>query len=403
MFLSKISKLFFNKFFVHKLLAYILLIVSIIILQDFLLIFFLIFVFSYLFLTLWKFLKSKLDSFFSKKWFWIKNSKILKKFFSLNIIIVFLYLVFVWLLVFVIIDLLPQLIQELEKLPKYIPALSEQINIINTKLQEIKNINTEIWWSLNQILSKQDMDILLQILEKLKAFWYIFLQIFLSLILSYIFIIDRDKLHSYLIWLKESNFNFLYFEYKNIVKKVVKTFWLVFKAQGVIAFINTVLTTIWLFIIWTVHWETFPFLMTLAIIVFLCWFIPVLGTFISSVPILLIWYVTFWWWWIIFEIIFLVALVHAIEAYWLNPKIVSSFIHLPVSLTFMILIISEHFMWPLWLLIWIASFYFIMELLKDADIIISKSKFMLTDIEQLEKETKENIKKNIRLSRKDIL
>lgn len=253
MFLSKISKLFFNKFFVHKLLAYILLIVSIIILQDFLLIFFLIFVFSYLFLTLWKFLKSKLDSFFSKKWFWIKNSKILKKFFSLNIIIVFLYLVFVWLLVFVIIDLLPQLIQELEKLPKYIPALSEQINIINTKLQEIKNINTEIWWSLNQILSKQDMDILLQILEKLKAFWYIFLQIFLSLILSYIFIIDRDKLHSYLIWLKESNFNFLYFEYKNIVKKVVKTFWLVFKAQGVIAFINTVLTTIWLFIIWTVH------------------------------------------------------------------------------------------------------------------------------------------------------
>gem|GEM_PF-2130307 len=44
-----------------------------------------------------------------------------------------------------------------------------------------------------------------------------------------------------------------------------------------------------------------------------------------------------------------------------------------------------------------------MELLKDADIIISKSKFMLTDIEKVETETKEKIKKNIRLSRKDIL
>jgi len=38
----------------------------------------------------------------------------------------------------------------------------------------------------------------------------------------------------------------------------------------------------------------------------------------------------------------LVAIVHFIEAYYLNPKIVSTFLELPVSLTFMILVISEY-------------------------------------------------------------
>jgi predicted PurR-regulated permease PerM len=46
---------------------------------------------------------------------------------------------------------------------------------------------------------------------------------------------------------------------------------------------------------------------------------------------------------IIVAILLLIAIVHIIEAYYLNPKIVSSFLELPVSLTFIILIVSEHF------------------------------------------------------------
>jgi predicted PurR-regulated permease PerM len=42
-------------------------------------------------------------------------------------------------------------------------------------------------------------------------------------------------------------------------------------------------------------------------------------------------------------LLLLIAIVHIIEAYYLNPKIVSSFLELPVSLTFIILIVSEHF------------------------------------------------------------
>lgn len=38
----------------------------------------------------------------------------------------------------------------------------------------------------------------------------------------------------------------------------------------------------------------------------------------------------------------MIAIVHAVEAYYLNPKIVSSYVHFPVFITFIILLISEH-------------------------------------------------------------
>jgi len=46
---------------------------------------------------------------------------------------------------------------------------------------------------------------------------------------------------------------------------------------------------------------------------------------------------------VLVTIVMLIIIIHMIEAYYLNPKIVSSFLEVPVSLTFIILIISEHF------------------------------------------------------------
>lgn len=398
--IKKILMLFLNKIFLQKIIAYLLLILIFYLLQDFLLILFLTFIFSYLFLTLWKFLKIKFD-FFIKKIFRNKNTiSFFEKFVSLNIIIVFLYLFFIWILFFVLSDLLPQLTRELKDLPKYMPILKEPVSLIANKLEEIKNINSEIGWSIYEIFNKQNMAIFIQVYEKLKAFWAIFIKVILSLILSYIFIFDREKLWEYLKWIKSSNFAFLYNEYKIIIEKIVRTFGLVFKAQSIIALSNAILTTIWLFIIWFVHYTSFPFIYTLAIMVFIFSFIPVLWTFISSVPILIIWYTTFWTWSIIVEIILLISFIHAVEAYYLNPKIVSSFTKLPMSLTFIVLILSEHFMWFAGLVIWISSFYLILELLKDADQIITKSKITLSEMNKLESDTKMHLKKDIRVSRK---
>lgn len=399
-FIKKASRLFLNKYFLQKLIAYFLLIGAFYLLQHFLLVLFLTFIFSYLFLTSGSFIKEKFDQFVSQI---LRNKKqilIIKKFFSLNIIIIFLYLLFIGTIFFALSDLLPQLTRELRELPNYLPALKEPVMVITSKLEEIKNINSEIGGSINEIFSKQDIDILMQVFDKIKAFWAVFIKVIISLILSYIFIIDRDKLWEYLKWLEKSNFWFLYHEYKIIIEKIVKTFGLVFKAQSMIALTNAVLTTIWLLIIWLLHYSSFPFLYTLAIIVFICGFIPVLGTFISSFPILIIGYTTFGTITVIFEIIFLVAFIHAVEAYYLNPKIVSSYIKLPLSLTFLVLILSEHFMGFAGLVIWISSFYLLLELFKDADTIITKSKIVLWDMNEIENETKKNIKKSIRVSRK---
>lgn len=397
---KKIGKLLVNKYFIQKFIAYVLLIAAFYFLQHFLLVLFLTFIFSYLFLTFWNFLKEKLDIFLIKilrNW---NTILFLQKFFSLNIIIIFLYLIFIGAIFFALSDLLPQLTRELRDLPNYIPALREPILMVTSKLEEIKNINSQIWGSISEIFTKQDIDIILQVLEKIKAFGAIFLKVIMALILSYIFIIDRDKLSEYLKWIQTSNFGFLYQEYKVIIEKIVRTFWLVFKAQSMIALTNMILTTIGLFIIWLIHGAPFPLIYTLAIIVFICGFIPVLWTFISSFPILLIGYTTYWGFWILFEVIFLISFIHAVEAYYLNPKIVSSYIKLPLSLTFLVLILSEHFMGFAGLVIWISSFYLLLELFRDADKIITKSKIAFSNMNELEKETKKNLKKDIRVSRK---
>jgi hypothetical protein len=46
--------------------------------------------------------------------------------------------------VFALKDLLPQLTKELKELPTYIPALSEPIDLVASKLEEIKNLNSQI-------------------------------------------------------------------------------------------------------------------------------------------------------------------------------------------------------------------------------------------------------------------
>lgn len=397
---KKLLKLIFNKIFIQKMIAYFMLIVFCLVFQDFLFVFFLTFIFAYLFLTFWWFIHKKITLFLPKILRDKKQVRIVEKFFSLNIIIIFLYLWFIGMVFFALSDLLPQIVKELKDVTRYVPALSEQVTSIANKLEEIKNFNAQLGWTFTDIISKQDLDLLTQVYERLKTAWIIFVKVMLSLILSYIFIIDRDKLSEYLKWIQSSNFRFFYDEYKIIFEKIVRTFGLVFQAQSIIALTNAFLTTVGLMVIWAIHWMQFPFIYTLAIVVFICGFIPVLGTFISSFPILLIGFTMVDGMTAVIEIVFLITLIHAIEAYYLNPKIVSSFVRIPVSLTFLILIVSEHFMWFAGLVIGISSFYLLMELLRDADNLISKSKHTLSEMSDVQQATKEKLKNDIRMSRK---
>ena len=59
----------------------------------------------------------------------------------------------------------------------------------------------------------------------------------------------------------------------------------------------------------------------------------------------------------------MVAIVHAIESYILNPKLMSSKVQLPIFFTFIVLIVSQHLMGIWGLLIGIPLFIFILNLL----------------------------------------
>jgi predicted PurR-regulated permease PerM len=267
------------------------------------------------------------------------------------------------------------------------------------KLEEIKNFKQDIKWTLETLLTESNYDILLKFIANIKSAWLIMIEFVIALILSFVFIIDRIKIQEYLKEVKKWNFAFLYNEYAVIFGKISNWFWLIFKAQSLISMVNTVLTIIGLYFIAFVHWATtFPYIFTLAIIVFIFWMIPVLWMILSAVPMIMIWF-SFWWIPVVIEIILMVTVIHMIEAYYLNPRIVSSYAELPISLTFLILVLSEQFVWFAWLLIWVPIFYIIIDVMKDFDVYITKVRKAYAWIHIVKSETKKSLESDIRLSR----
>lgn len=376
--LSNLINLLFTKKFISKFVAYFLLILFFYFFRDFMWVFLLTFILAYLFLVSAQFLKEKFDILLVNNCRIPKIWRILNKIVWVNFIIVIEYIILVWILIFLVTDMIPKLISELSDLTHNLPFLAEPVKEVTNKLIEIKNFKSELWGSIDEIVSNQDITVILGILWKLKSASIVFMQIIISIILSFVFLIDRSRLQIYLLWIKKSSFKFLYKEYKIIIEKIVLSFWLIFKAQAIIAFLNSLLTIIWLIIIWLVHWWAFPYLLTLWLMVFIAWFIPVLWVFISSIPITIIAYSMIWGYSVVAEVVFLIVIVHFVEAYYLNPKIVSRFLEIPVSLTFVVLIMSEHLFWVAWLLIWVSLFYFIVWLLRDVDTVLKKKKHIKT-------------------------
>ena len=87
---------------------------------------------------------------------------------------------------------------------------------------------------------------------------------------------------------------------------------------------------------------------------------------ISSIPIALIVYNIAGFIGVVY-VISMVLIIHAIEAYILNPRFISQEVELPVSLTFLILLIGEHLFGPIGLIVSVPLFYIFMEILRDFD------------------------------------
>lgn len=113
-----------------------------------------------------------------------------------------------------------------------------------------------------------------------------------------------------------------------------------FRAQLMISAINTILTAFFL------HLMGVKAIVLLCTIVFMCGLIPVLGMWISSVPVILMavnsggMELGFW-------ALMMIIFIHLLEAYILNPRIVSSVMHINPVMTLIILYIA-HSMIGMW-------------------------------------------------------
>ncbi|MBP7633325.1 AI-2E family transporter [Candidatus Ozemobacteraceae bacterium] len=109
-----------------------------------------------------------------------------------------------------------------------------------------------------------------------------------------------------------------------------------FEAQIIIAWVNTFLTLIGLTFL------GIPSKLFLSVFVFVCSFIPVLGVFISSAPICLLAYKADGFLQVFYSVI-LITIIHFIEAYILNPRIVGGHLSLHPFVAVSILVFSEYF------------------------------------------------------------
>ncbi len=358
--LKKIKYILLSDKLWKKIIAYGLLALILYFFRSFGFIFLLTFLFSYMFFSLAKFLANLIKKYIKS------NKKIFQFLTSINFIATLLYLMFIATFIYFISSLIPLLVKELSQLGNHLPLVSKYIQTILSSLQQVQHTQQIVSNDINKLMNEKNIEIISNIINHLKHFWGEIMKGIIAFILSYFFLIDREKLKKYLEWIKQSSLSFLYEEYAFLFKKIAKWFLIIFKAQTKIAIANTFLTWLWLHIISFIIGQSIPYLGLLTAIVFIFSFIPVLWVIISSIPIALIIYNLAGFIGVIYVII-MILVIHTFEAYVLNPRFVSEEIELPVSLTLLILLIWENLFWPIGLLISVPLFYICIEIFKEFD------------------------------------
>lgn len=182
-------------------------------------------------------------------------------------------------------------------------------------------------------------------------------QVIVALILSLFFLLEKPRLKEFTAKFKESKLAPFYFEIEFFGKKFTRTFGKVIEAQFIIALVNTLLTIIALSIM------GFPQLFVLAIMIFFLGLIPVAGVIISLVPLCMIAYTIGGFVKVVYVVV-AITIIHAVEAYILNPKLMSAKTDLPVFYTFIVLIFSQNFFGVWGLIIGIPVFVFLLDVLE---------------------------------------
>ncbi|MEK3933811.1 AI-2E family transporter [Sporosarcina sp. FSL W7-1349] len=185
-------------------------------------------------------------------------------------------------------------------------------------------------------------------------------QVLIALILSLFFLLEKPRLIKFTSKFKNSKIAPFYYEIEFFGKKFSRTFGKVIEAQFIIALVNTFLSVIVLMVL------GYPQIVGLAIMIFFLGLIPVAGVIISLIPLTIIGF-TIGGFLTVTYLLIAIMVIHAIEAYILNPKLMSSKTDLPVFYTFVVLIFSQNFFGVWGLIIGIPVFVFLLDILEVTD------------------------------------
>jgi predicted PurR-regulated permease PerM len=157
----------------------------------------------------------------------------------------------------------------------------------------------------------------------------------LALLFSYLILIDLNRIKAGIRRLRTSRVGDFYEEAAPPIGRFGILLGRAIEAQAAIAVVNTLLTLIGLLLL------DIPLVAMLSVIVFVCSFVPVLGVFISTTPIVLV-ALNAGGPLLSIAAIALVIVIHAIEAYLLNPLIYGRHLKLNPVFTLIILYVGYH-------------------------------------------------------------
>lgn len=157
----------------------------------------------------------------------------------------------------------------------------------------------------------------------------------LALLFSFLILFDSVRLGEQMKSLDNSRLRYFYQQTAQPVIRFAYVVGRAIQAQAMIACVNTLLTFIGLMLL------DIPSIALLSLIVFVCSFIPVLGVFISTTPMVLV-ALNDSGLMLAAGVVIMIAIIHVIEAYVLNPMIYGKHLKLNPVLVLIILLIAYH-------------------------------------------------------------
>lgn len=246
----------------------------------------------------------------------------------------------------------------------YLPAAIHQLSaiIIQSSSINIEQYREYIPERIYGFIQNLDMEGILKdfggtLLDAIKHLSTFLLEAFMAILLSFFFILEIDKIKAFSRSFLTSKTEKVYTQVVNFGKSFLNTFGLAIKVQIQISTLNTILSVIGLLIL------GFPNILGLAIMIFFLGLMPVVGVVISLIPLSIIAFQMGGFLYVIY-VFLMVMIIHAIEAYFLNPKLYSITMKLPIFFTFMVLIVGELLFGAWGLIIGIPLFVFIVEVIK---------------------------------------